>query len=442
MYGTPSTDSTSEHVREDGPRRSDGLGRGDPARAVFPVNEPRPPRVNAAGALSRGASRMRAVSSAPELRDAVAEMVEAVFVTSARSELFLAGPNGLEPTFHTSREGRVASLQLFAGLRARMRSARESLAEPRAFSASETADRRALIVAPVLAPSGELLGALLVQGTLDIEEFSPMELVALEGIAVLAASALSGFSDRDAWVRARAETDRAAACRLQRGFMSAALPPGIGLTAFAEYLPAFDVGGDFYGVRYLEDGTVSAAIGDVSGNGVSAALLMSRVTSDIERAVVAGERPATILAGVNQRLSQSDTEMFVTASCLRIDVATRRLTTANAGHLPAVLRRGDGEVFTFGGASGMPLGMMPVGEYIEEDLPLERGDIVLLATDGLLEALDHPTGHRGMEYLLTIVESAPRSAEALSRRIRAAVAEARRAHVLDDVTWVALQVTA
>jgi serine phosphatase RsbU (regulator of sigma subunit) len=223
--------------------------------------------------------------------------------------------------------------------------------------------------------------------------------------------------------------------------MSNVLPPDAGVTAHAEYLPAFDVGGDFFTVKHVGERTVVAAIGDVCGNGVSAALVMSRVAADIERALVAGERPSAVLNKVNGTLAGSDAERFVTAACLRLDTEARRLSVANAGHLPLVVRRADGEVFACAGASGMPLGMFP-GEYFEEELALEPRDIVLLMTDGLLEALDHPTGHRGLQLLLGDIRTAPHHAGVISERIRAVVERARSRHEVDDVTWVALQLEA
>jgi serine phosphatase RsbU (regulator of sigma subunit) len=223
--------------------------------------------------------------------------------------------------------------------------------------------------------------------------------------------------------------------------MSSSLPPGIGVSAHTEYLPAFDVGGDFYGLTDLGGGRVGAAIGDVSGNGVSAALVMSRVASDIQRALVAGDAPATVLAAVNGGMLDAESEMFVTASCMRLDTRSRRLTVANAGHLPVVVRRASGEVFTCGEASGTPLGMLPA-EYDEEEIHLDAGDIVLLMTDGVIEALEQPNGQMGMEFLIEHVRRAPHAPLLVSDRIRGAVEAARRRKTLDDVTWITLQLEA
>lgn len=246
---------------------------------------------------------------------------------------------------------------------------------------------------------------------------------------------------REAAARVRRDLDLESARRLQRRMMSGTLPEDAGVRAVVEYRPALGVGGDFYDLRYLGSGRVSIAIGDVAGCGVSAALVMSRVASDLDRAFGAGDAPAAALARVSGCLAGSGAELFVTASCLRLDTGTRTLTVANAGHLPVAVRRASGEVFTCGGASGTPLGIERC-VYVDEDVALARGDLLLLATDGLLEALEHPGGGPGQESLLALMRAAPHDAGALHERLCAAVDEAARERDLDDVTWVGLQLAA
>lgn len=388
----------------------------------------------------RTRARLSGVRSLAELREQLATVLSLLFRgAGTRFELFVARGDHLLPTTDDADEARVFR-GLLASLRTRLHTSGRALSEPQVLAAAETSGRRAVITAPVHGASDDVLGLLVVEGEASRGEFTGLELVALEGVAALAAGALQRLEPGNASKRERRDLDRVAACKVQRGFMSSRLPPGIGITARAEYLPAFDVGGDFYSVKYLGDRTITATIGDVSGNGVAAALLMSRVTADVERLVSGGASPASVLSSVHAALAADVGDMFVTAACVRIDGARRRLTVANAGHLPMIVRRANDEVFTFGGASGVPLGMMAC-EYAEDELLLERGDIFLLLTDGLLEALDPPTGHRGMELLVDEVLAAGHDAAAINDRVRGAVERARAAHPLDDVTWLALQLT-
>jgi serine phosphatase RsbU (regulator of sigma subunit) len=286
-------------------------------------------------------------------------------------------------------------------------------------------------------------GVVVVEHPAQRPDFTRREQVALESVAALLSLAIQRLSaartDPD---RGRIQLDRgAAARRVQQKLVAGGLPPDVGLTAHVAYVPSFEVGGDFFKLKALGDRLVGATIGDVSGNGVSAALVMARLSADVERTLDAATSPAATLGALNDRLSELDADQFVTASCVRLDTRTRRLTIANAGHLPLVIRRRDGTAFACGGASGMPLGTLPCA-YDDEEIPLRASDIVLLMTDGLLEALDYPSGREGLSLLVQLVEGAPHDARAVSAQIRKIVDEARRAGPLDDATWVALQLAA
>jgi serine phosphatase RsbU (regulator of sigma subunit) len=199
------------------------------------------------------------------------------------------------------------------------------------------------------------------------------------------------------------------------------------------------VGGDFYDLACLEDGAIGGAIGDVSGRGISAALIMSRVSLDMGRAIRSGVAPSKVLENVNPTLIDEVGETFVTASCFSLDPRSRLLTVASAGHLPLMVRRATGEVFGFGEASGAPLGMLPC-RYVDERLELHPSDILILMTDGLVEALDRPGDRMGAYCLHAVVSSAPHDPGAINAGILAAMEESNGSEPLDDVTLVALQI--
>lgn len=394
-------------------------------------------------ALARTPRRLLAARTLEELRSLLESVLTGLYQEGARFELYVASALGdLEPVAGPEWTVTSAARQLLASVGSRLAASGGSLAEPHVLPALHHLRRGAVVTAPLLGANEALLGLLVVEARPGSAEYTSLHAAVLEGVAALASVAVQRLRPTDAdRLRARIDLDRVAARRVQRRLMSSRLPAESGVKAYAEYVPSLDVGGDFYSVKHVGDHAVTVAIGDVSGHGVSAALVMSRVAADIERALVAGGMPAAVLGAVNDSLSDVDSEMFVTASCIRLDTRRRTLTIANAGHLPILVRRAGGEVFTCGAASGVPLGMVPC-QYEDEEVVLERSDIVLLATDGLLEALDHPSGARGMDRLMALVRDAPHDAGRLHARLRAAVAEARSAHVLDDITWVGLQVVA
>ncbi len=292
--------------------------------------------------------------------------------------------------------------------------------------------------APLL--DGRVPLGLIVLETVALEPFSSLDLEILEGIAGLFSLAFQRLRSRKSDLRrASIEADRRSAGSVQRRLMKGSLPADAGVKVDARYHPALDVGGDFYDLTCLQDGRIGGTIGDVSGKGVSAALIMSRVSSDLGRAIRAGAEPSKVLENVNSTLTDEDSETFVTASCISLDPRRRSLTIANAGHIPLMIRRAGGEVFDFGGASGTPLGMVPC-RYADERLELHPLDIVLMMTDGLVEALDCPSDRMGTKRLHRIVNGAPHDPAAINSRILAAAEESNGDHPLDDVTLVALQV--
>ena len=270
--------------------------------------------------------------------------------------------------------------------------------------------------------------------------FATLDLEILESLAELFSLALQRLRHRQSdHRRASIDLDRRSAGSVQRSLMNGSLPADAGVKVDARYLPALDVGGDFYELTHLGDGRIGGAIGDVSGKGVSAALIMSRVSSDVGRAIRSGSGPAKVLESVNTALADVESETFVTASCISLDSRSRSLTVANAGHIPLMVRRATGEVLDFGRASGTPLGMMPC-QYVDEQVALQPRDIVLLMTDGLVEAFDRPSDRMGTHRLHQIVNSAPHDPAGINASILAAANGMKGAQPLDDVTLVALQI--
>jgi serine phosphatase RsbU (regulator of sigma subunit) len=392
------------------------------------------------GILSRTPGRILAARTSGDLRDLLGKVVRGLYPGCSRFELYIGDcEGGLVPVEEGGEARPGDGRQLLASLRTRLVMSRRELGEARAFPASHDFRRGALMFAPLL-DAEELVGLIVLEGGANVLEFAQQELSVLEGIAALFSLAVQRLRLRETRLQqARLARDLKAACLVQRRFMSEGLPPGIGVTAHPEYLPAFEVGGDFYGLTCLGEKKVGVTIGDVSGQGISAALVMSRVASEAQRVLASGAAPRAALKAAEASISQVGSETFVTASCLWLDAGTRRLTVANAGHPPLVLRRASGEVFTFGEPTGTPLGVEP-SEYDEEGLDLEVSDILVLMTDGLLQALDPPSGGTGMERLKDLIRKSDHDPQLINARIHSAVTEGRSHALLDDVTWITLQV--
>jgi serine phosphatase RsbU (regulator of sigma subunit) len=403
-----------------------------------------PDRMQQLGILSRTPQRILSAHTEEQLRDALGSCLRGLFRRMAQYELFSKDEGGaLVPVVNLGEGQLGAGLKLLASLKARLALRQEGhlLHSPQIFPSLLGVRRGSLMSAPLLDGSS-LIGLIIVEGIPGSPDFSAVDLEVLEGIAALFSLALQRLRSKElASLTARLDRDLKNARQVQRQLMSQSLPPGSGVNAFAEYLPAFDVGGDFYDLAQMSDGKIAAVIGDVSGKGVTAALVMSRVSSECRRFMDPARDPAEVLQQVNRSMMREDSEFFVTASCVTLDPPTRKLRVASAGHVPLIMRRTTGEVFTFGAASGTPLGMLPT-EYTDEEMLLEPGDIVLMMTDGLVEALDRPSDRMGMQLLLGLIKYAPHDPRVIVERSLEAVDKMKGEKLLDDVTLVTLQLEA
>ena len=287
------------------------------------------------------------------------------------------------------------------------------------------------------------VGFIIVQRRASAPDFTARD---LEGLAALA----RGLSTILTRVQARGgqaaalwfQRDMASAREMQRMFLPRPLESNsAGVRVLAEYLPAFAVGGDFYDFIDLGDGRLLAAIGDVSGKGVTAALMMSRISSELRRLAAEGTAPGQILARLNGSLpGRMQDDRFVTVACVLLDLPSKRWVVANAGHVVPLLRRRSGTVTGLAYASGPPIGMMPEATFEDEVFPAEPGDILLLATDGVFELF---AGHRrpcstmGQCRLADVVQSASHDLAEIHRRILSAVE--KNAHGRDDVALLGLE---
>jgi predicted ester cyclase len=152
------------------------------------------------------------------------------------------------------------------------------------------------------------------------------------------------------------------------------------------YRPAREVGGDFYDFLELDDGRLGLVVGDATGKGVPAALVMASARSMLRAVAPASSySPGEVLGRVNDSLvADIPPNMFVTCFYAILDPKRGSLSYANAGHdLPYVRRGGDCEELR---ARGMPLGLMPGMSYEEKEIVLDAGEAAFFYTDGLVEA--------------------------------------------------------
>jgi len=182
--------------------------------------------------------------------------------------------------------------------------------------------------------------------------------------------------------KAALDTELAAAHEIQRLMVPEELPPTPGYAIESIYRPAAQVGGDFFQVIPLGGGQTLVVIGDVSGKGLSAAMIVSMLIGMLHTISRISQDPAQILAELNSRLFERKHGGFVTCLAVRLD-PSGRVVLANAGHLPPWL---NGAEIEFAGS--LPLSIAASAAPEQVTLEMRSGDRLTLITDGVVEARD------------------------------------------------------
>jgi serine phosphatase RsbU (regulator of sigma subunit) len=401
--------------------------------------------------LSRLSGRLAELDDVAELTSVVHTSLHHLFEGACRVELYLAHPLTQELVASIDAPRGRALLGILRAdsdqiVAARPRADRAAgrfphLAVPRLVPADRSPRRAAILSAPLL-DRGKLLGLIALEANERHPDFTYPDLDALVGVAGMVTMSLQRLrTGVELEVHKIYERDLEAAREIQRQFLPA-LPADLnGFQLAAEYRPAYVVGGDFYDVVPFGAGGVTAIVGDVSGKGVAAALVMSRVSSEFRRLAQAGLSPSDLLARLNgSTLGQWPEDTFVTAVCVRLDIHARSLVVANAGHVLPIVRRQTGQVRPLGREASAPLGMLEHERYVDEEYELRGGDCLMLMTDGVVEALDCDTDARRMWRVCSLMGQAPPDPFAINRRLLAEVDRPRPAgRRADDVTLLTLK---
>jgi hypothetical protein len=250
----------------------------------------------------------------------------------------------------------------------------------------------------------------------------------LEWLAALALP-ISAAVENDRLLRERAHW--AAAREIQRALLPRERPELPGYAFWECYRPALEVGGDFYDylrtARHREEGDTNWAIclGDVTGKGMPAALLSAAVCPEIRHAVRGAASPANVLSLVNRHVYDGgfDTR-FVTMILVELDPGRNRLTLANAGHERPLIRRADGTVEQLElHGSGLPLGVVADEVYAPTSIELEPGEVLVLHSDGLIDAQDRSRYRFGPERVVRTISEAPACASLVGEALLQAVTQ-------------------
>jgi serine phosphatase RsbU (regulator of sigma subunit)/pSer/pThr/pTyr-binding forkhead associated (FHA) protein len=303
---------------------------------------------------------------------------------------------------------------------------------------------RSVMCVPLLTPDNKALGILQLD-TSDRRQFNEDDLDVLAAVASQAAISIQNASMIESLlVRERLNRDLKLAEQVQKKFLPQVVPTVPGYEFFVHYQPTYEVGGDYYDFVSLPADRMAIALGDVSGKGVAAALMMAKFSGDTRSCILTENAPAPTATRLNSLLCAAGIEdKFITLGLCVLDAPARTLTLTSAGHTPVIIRRADGRAEEVGQeVSGLPLGVMEDSVYQQVDVQLNQGDVVVIYSDGVTDArslgeelYDSQSNHRLLKRVAQSSGGPVDVGRAILQDIREFSAERSQA---DDITLVCL----
>ncbi len=306
---------------------------------------------------------------------------------------------------------------------------------------------RSIMCAPLINSKEESIGVIQLDTLKQSIAFKEEDLETLVTVAMQASLAIQKsdlFEDvkRSEHIR----TDLALAHEIQQRFLPQRAPETKEYEFFSFYRPMQQVGGDYFDYLPLSGDRIAIIVADVVGHGIAAALLMAKVSAESRFALATSESAIEAVAKMNNSLSGMNIDRFVTLALGILNTTTNTLTVVNAGHMPPIVRSAaTGEIQQIAiDESGLPLGILEDYEYEAVEIELGSGDICVMYTDGINEAMNSDGMQLTTEKMIEeIREGQAKSPEAVGEQICQAVARhAGREPAIDDMCLVCIGRTA
>lgn len=278
-----------------------------------------------------------------------------------------------------------------------------------------------MMCAPLIGSEGRVLGVIQIDTVDPRHRFGGEDLEVLAAIASQAAIAVENAQLHEVALQESIfERDLALAHKVQQGFLPAVRPQVEGYEFYDFYEPANQVGGDYYDYVPIPGGRLAVAVADVSGKGISAALLMAKLSADARYCLVSEPTPAAAVSRLNRAFCESRWEdRFVTLVLAVLDPLRHEVTIVTAGHMAPLRRFADGRVepVALEHSGGLPLGIEADIQYGQLPITLSPGDALLLYSDGVTDAMNAAGEFYGLKRLQDQLGSPAESVMALGGRV-------------------------
>lgn len=298
---------------------------------------------------------------------------------------------------------------------------------------------RSVLAVPLSVDGSEVFGLVYADSPMEEVSFREEHLNILTTLASVAAIRVENARLIEARIeRERLERELALATEIQQRFQPSSPPVVEGFDFQGVSFSCYEIGGDYYDFIERPSAKMLIALGDVSGKGTAAALLMSSVHAAVHAQVAADQPLRNIPSRINKYLAENTpSNRFVTLFMGELDPASGSLEYVNAGHNPPMIVRADGGTLELA-SGGLPLGLLPNSAYEAGDVTLGPGDALVIYSDGVTEAVNVSGEEFGVERLSAVLrESVAENASAIRDRIESALsAFTTTAPASDDITLV------
>ncbi len=298
---------------------------------------------------------------------------------------------------------------------------------------------RSVLAVPMSVDERHVFGIIYADSPTSQSTFTTDHLNILTTLASVASIRVENASLMDERInRERMERELELATEIQQRFQPDGPPTIEGYDFQGISFSCYEIGGDYYDFIPRHDGSMLVALGDVSGKGTSASLLMSSLHAAIHAQVAAKTQLSELVTAVNVYLANNTpSNRFITLFVAELDPSTGKLTFINAGHNSPLIGRADGSIELVE-SGGLPLGLMDFAEYDVGHAQLNSGDVLFIYSDGVSEANNLAEDEFGMDRLKQVISTnVGRSASGIRDRVESALSDfTGTAAPNDDITLV------
>lgn len=298
---------------------------------------------------------------------------------------------------------------------------------------------RSVLAVPLSVDEHHVFGIIYADSPTSQAMFSSEHLDILTTLASVASIRVENASLLDERIeRERMESELALATEIQQRFQPSGPPTVAGYEFQGISFSCYEIGGDYYDFIPRHDGTMLVGLGDVSGKGTSASLLMSSLHAAVHGQVAARTPLLELVTSVNEYLVENTpSNRFITLFLAELSPETGTLKFINAGHNPPLIARANGSIEQLS-SGGLPLGLMGMSEYDLGEATLNAGDVLFIYSDGVSEANNIREEEFGMDRLTEVIRTnVARTASGIRDKVENALSDfTGTADPNDDITLV------